>query len=266
MPSDERDPSMPSVSVVVPTLNAASTIGVCLESIARQTYAAVSVTVVDSRSSDPTPTIVQQLGAHLIDAASGRSKARNVGAAMTTGEFILFIDADMELTRCVVQRCVELATIHEADALIIPETNSGTGFWARCLKFEKLVAETRPMGEAPRFFRRSAFAEAGGFSEDLEAGEDFDLYFRLLDLGAVVKRVDCSITHHIAQTTLRGIAKKYKYYGKWNRAFRSRNQKALASQGSYLTHLRKQERWLVEDPLHFAGFLLLKLVERLAVD
>jgi glycosyltransferase involved in cell wall biosynthesis len=85
------------ISVVVPTFNRASLIKDTLDSILRQTLPPAEVIVVDDGSTDSTEATVAEYGStvryHRIENA-GPSRARNVGALLTTQHWIAFCDSD----------------------------------------------------------------------------------------------------------------------------------------------------------------------------
>ena len=101
--------SKPLVSVVVPTFNSERFLEECLMSVRAQTYPNVEVIVVDNYSTDRTREIAEKYGARVILCRAIRSEARNVGAGLAKGEFILSVDSDMELTPNVVSECVAKA-------------------------------------------------------------------------------------------------------------------------------------------------------------
>jgi glycosyltransferase involved in cell wall biosynthesis len=90
------------VSVVIPVLNGAATIGQQLEALANQTYRGRwEVVVADNGSTDATTRIVQSFSSRLpqlrlVDASDHQSTnhARNLGVAAATGELLAFCDAD----------------------------------------------------------------------------------------------------------------------------------------------------------------------------
>jgi glycosyltransferase involved in cell wall biosynthesis len=93
---DDAD-RLPFVSVVVPVLNGAGTIGACLTSLERQDYPArrLEVLVVDNGSTDDTPRIVREHAARwLVEGKRGPARARNRGIEAGRGEIVAFIDAD----------------------------------------------------------------------------------------------------------------------------------------------------------------------------
>ncbi len=92
----------PSVSIIMPTLNAAALLDNCLSSIARQTYPRdrYEILLADGGSTDGTQEIGRKFGAVVIDdrASKNMEESKRVALAQAGGEYILFVDADNELT------------------------------------------------------------------------------------------------------------------------------------------------------------------------
>ncbi|HEY4573152.1 MAG TPA: glycosyltransferase family A protein, partial [Thermoanaerobaculia bacterium] len=93
------------LSVVIPCLNAAATLGVQLAALTRQSWpGGWEVIVADNGSTDGSREIVESYrgrlpGLALVDASDrrGQAHARNLGAAAATGDALLFCDADDEV-------------------------------------------------------------------------------------------------------------------------------------------------------------------------
>jgi rSAM/selenodomain-associated transferase 2 len=83
------------LSVVIPTLNAAASLGACLKRVA----GADEIIVVAGGSSDSTPALAAELGAKVIEAPRGRGIQLRAGAGEATGEWLLFLHADTMLDR-----------------------------------------------------------------------------------------------------------------------------------------------------------------------
>jgi glycosyltransferase involved in cell wall biosynthesis len=85
------------VSVVTPCYNAAAFIGETIQSVQAQTYAPIEHIVVDDASTDSSREVVSRF-AHVrtenLDRNRGGSHARNLGASIARGEFLMFLDAD----------------------------------------------------------------------------------------------------------------------------------------------------------------------------
>ena len=92
------------ISVIIPTLNEASTIEDCLGQFEGGTVrpderASLEIIVVDGGSDDGTPEIVRSRpGARLIESSlRGRAIQMNAGAAASSGDVLLFLHADTRL-------------------------------------------------------------------------------------------------------------------------------------------------------------------------
>jgi glycosyltransferase involved in cell wall biosynthesis len=93
---DDAD-RLPFISVVVPVLNGAETVGACLTSLERQDYPASrrEIIVVDNGSSDQTAEIVRAHEVrYMVEPQRGTSRARNRGIEACEGEIVAFTDAD----------------------------------------------------------------------------------------------------------------------------------------------------------------------------
>jgi glycosyltransferase involved in cell wall biosynthesis len=120
-----EQPDEVEVSVVIRTFNSARTIEACLGSIKAQNYPKVEVLMVDNCSNDGTVQIASGLGFTIHVMACNRSRARNIGASLSHGTFLLFIDSDMILAKNVIAQCARLSMDHNYDAIIIPELSRG---------------------------------------------------------------------------------------------------------------------------------------------
>jgi rSAM/selenodomain-associated transferase 2 len=78
------------LSVVIPALNAADWIGLCLVAVRE----ADEIVVVDGGSSDGTPDIAERNGARVVGAGPGRGVQLAAGAAAAAGDWLLFLHAD----------------------------------------------------------------------------------------------------------------------------------------------------------------------------
>ena len=103
--------NLPSISVIIPTLNAASVLERCLRSIAIQDYPKelVEVVVADGGSADATLEIAAKYGAKIYENPLKTGEAgKAVGARKATGDLVALIDSDNILpTRDWFRRMVE---------------------------------------------------------------------------------------------------------------------------------------------------------------
>ena len=86
-----------TLGIVVPTLDAAATIGATLASLAEGRGLIAEVVVADGGSRDGTRAIAAAAGARVVTAPAGRGSQLAAGAAAVAGEWLLFLHADTRL-------------------------------------------------------------------------------------------------------------------------------------------------------------------------
>ncbi len=178
---------MDRVSVVVTTKNEAVNIGNCLASVAAQDYPreALEIIVVDNASTDATKDIARRFTDLVFDKGPERSAQRNFGMLeAATGEYVMFLDADMILSRTVVRRCVEALRDPGLVALHIPEIVLGKDYFPSVRRFERSFYDGTVI-DGVRIIRKTAFAAVGGFDTSLTGPEDWDLDKKLKRIGTI---------------------------------------------------------------------------------
>jgi glycosyltransferase involved in cell wall biosynthesis len=91
----------PRVSFIMPTLNAGAILENCLASIARQDYPREKMEIIlaDAHSTDSTRDIAEKFGAIVLDDdGKNMEEGKRLALRRATGEFIVFVDADNEIT------------------------------------------------------------------------------------------------------------------------------------------------------------------------
>ena len=88
---------MKSISVIIPAYNAEKVLSGTIASCFSQTLAPAEVIVIDDGSLDGTPRVIEDFGDRVrgkrVD-NGGVSRARNIGAGMASGDFLVFLDSD----------------------------------------------------------------------------------------------------------------------------------------------------------------------------
>lgn len=93
--------NLPRVSVIMPTLNAGPILANCLASVARQTYPRdkIEIILADAHSTDNTREIARKYGAMVLDDdGKNMEEGKRLALRHATGGFIIFVDADNEIT------------------------------------------------------------------------------------------------------------------------------------------------------------------------
>lgn len=254
------------VSVIVTTRNNHQTLAACLQTIANQLYKDIELIVVDNNSTDDTQAIARRFTDLVYTKGPERSAQRNYAVSQASGDYIMIIDSDMELSLEVVGECVLKAeTDPTIAAIIVPEESFGVGFWARCKQLERSYYVGQDDIEAARFFRKDLFVEAGGYSEAMTGGEDWDLTRRIKRLGGY-DRITAYIYHNEGQPKFSRTVKKMYYYGQHAAEYFANNptNSALTDQSGplqrYKLFLSKPGK-LLRHPIVGAGMLTLKTAE-----
>jgi len=82
------------LDVVIPTLNAAASLGRTIAALATPAGLSLTITVCDGGSSDGTPSIARQAGARVLTAPAGRGRQLAAGADAGEAPWLLFLHAD----------------------------------------------------------------------------------------------------------------------------------------------------------------------------
>lgn len=199
------------VSVVVPTKNSEGEIRRCLDSIKLQSHLNIEIIVIDNESGDKTREIAEDYGAKVVNTKSGRSQARNIGAKISKGKFILFLDSDQELGKDLISRAVEAATLENFDAVRFPKIMRGESFFGKVRKVESwLNYREGKIGGVPRFLKKSTFLKLDGYDEELTFGEDRELWERLIQSECKIGVLDVPV-FEVDNSIQKRLTNNYKY-------------------------------------------------------
>ena len=85
------------ISIIIPTYNEEEYLPVLLDSIKKQSYTDYEIIVADANSTDRTREIAEEYGCVVVDGGLP-AVGRNNGAKVAKGEYLIFLDSDLELT------------------------------------------------------------------------------------------------------------------------------------------------------------------------
>ena len=257
------------ISIIIPTKNSETTIEACLKSIKNQSYKDVEIIVVDNNSTDKTKQIAGDYTKLVFNKGPERSAQRNFGALKSKGQYLLFIDSDMELTINVVKECV--GKINGYKALIIPEKSFGKGFWAQCKALERSFYIDVDWMEAARFFDKKTFKELKGYDEKQTGTEDYDLPQRIKGKyeDHPIGRIKSFIMHNEGKLSLGYTLKKKFYYAKTASKYAKKksNTKYFSKQSNILERYKlflSNPIKLFKNPVLGLGMLFMKTSEFIA--
>ncbi len=200
------------LSVIIPAWNEAVSLEETLDRISDALRANEAhglkweIVVCDNASTDDTAEIARRAGARVVfEPERGIARARNAGARVARGEWLLFIDADSypppELLS-EVRALVGEGGIVGCGATMRPV---GGTWWMRA-KIRRDNVVLWLLGLSAGVFilcRRDAFQAIGGFSTDLYALEELDFVVRLRHHGRVRKQGFRVLHRHPVVTSAR---------------------------------------------------------------
>lgn len=220
------------VSIIITTRNEESVIKRLIESIRLQTYKKREIILVDNNSSDQTVSIAKKMRVTTYNFGPERSAQRNFGVKKAKGEYLLFLDADMELSKDVVKECVNVSKGNkEIGAIVIPEESIGRNFWERVKAFERSFynEEGDEVTDAARFLKREVFEKVGGYDETITGPEDWDLPESVKKLGFKISRINSVIYHYERITSPLSLAYKKFYYALRSHRYLSKQNVSIFS-------------------------------------
>ncbi|MFA5954523.1 MAG: glycosyltransferase family A protein [Patescibacteria group bacterium] len=177
------------ISVIIPTYNHGKALWRCLLSLAEQSVLPGEVIIIDDESTDGTegyvarylknPCLSHLRMSYKTIKHAGAPTARNTGAALATGDYLLFLDADIICQPEMFALC--------ADALAhAPAASYAYGafrFGRKLFHSQKFDAEKLKQGNyihTSALMRKDHFP---GFDESLKRFQDWDLWLTMLERG-----------------------------------------------------------------------------------
>lgn len=198
------------ISIVIPTKNEERYLASTLAAL--KSYADCEIIVSDGRSTDDTVEIARRYADRVVVATGSERQTiaagRNLGAAQAQGEFLVFLDADVEIPDppAFFERALALferdpQLVATAVALRVRSESASwmdqivfvSAGWLMAL-FNNLLGIGAAQGEF-QMIRADAFRRVGGYRADLVAAEDHDLFHRLSHLGRTRMELGLVVYH-----------------------------------------------------------------------
>ncbi|MGB8353018.1 MAG: glycosyltransferase [Chthoniobacteraceae bacterium] len=180
-PENTTTAMAPMISVLIPAYNEELLIGKVIQAVyasfAALDYKAWEIIVCDNNSTDRTSAVAIENGAQVVKEPHNQiARARNTAAKSARGKWLIFIDADTYMTSGILGKTIaafEGGKICSGGChLKFDKQNIGwfptimTGLWNSISGFVNLAAGSY------LFCYREAWADIGGFDEEVYAGEE----------------------------------------------------------------------------------------------
>lgn len=186
--------TQPKISVITVCYNSAATITDTLRSVAAQTYPNVEHVIIDGGSKDQTPAIIRAWTQHPIHFISepdnGIYDAMNKGIALSSGEYIGFLNADDffadadVLSKIAMRLCEDqLDAVFSALDVVAQDDPQRTLRKYRVSVYSRFWLRIGMMPAHPTFYcRKRCYTQLGStpYRTDYRIAADFELLVRLL--------------------------------------------------------------------------------------
>lgn len=198
---------MSLISIVIPMFNEARHIGRTLLAAQKAAHAAnveCELIVVDNGSTDQGPHIARQFGAQVLILPGLLIGAlRNRGTAIATGDWLAFIDADIEMPENWLKPLFDIEASGQADVFALDLHTPAEAPWyatawqRRTLRVSSQTSHVVDwLPSANLLMRRRWFDKVGGFNETLRTGEDKEFTLRLHEQGARLLSINDNVALH----------------------------------------------------------------------
>jgi glycosyltransferase involved in cell wall biosynthesis len=181
----------PLFSVIIPTYNRAHVILHAVQSVLAQTCPDFELIIVDDGSTDSTPNLVGSLSdsrvCYLRQRNRGRTFARNIGASLAQGSYLVFLDSDDEVLPTWLARLESAIVPHRTGVI-----SCGAYVQSPPGDQQATIVLPKPMGNWYRnvralftagtfAIRRDVFFNAGGYAIGMEQSENTELGRRVVE-------------------------------------------------------------------------------------
>jgi len=255
------------ISVVIPTFDSMSEnkrIDRLLNSIFNQTYKNVDVVIIDNFSKDGTKEICKRYPVTFHQERSSISRAWNIGIELAKGQYILFVDSDMELPSSFLADCAKVVQSKSADcikmAFVCAESRKASRMnivSSRNLELELGASPTNIYLYRASIIGNTRYPE----SEGQIVGEEYIFRSQIMEKKPRVGIVETKVLHYY-DPSFEWFARRCFKYGKWfietkkhlrkNESIQFIRYNSVIKTSSIIAFIKKTR----DEPSLFPSFLL----------
>jgi glycosyltransferase involved in cell wall biosynthesis len=220
----------PKISVIVPALNEARSIGTLLDGLLSQTLRPDEIVITDGGSTDNTTEIIEEFierGAPVKlvrEQFSMPGRARNQAVKHAKHTWIAFTDAGIKPERdWLANLASKLGDRASPDAIYGSYEPVISNFFEECAAiayvppgYETGEGPARPYSIVSALMKREVWETVGGFPEDLRSAEDLLFMRKVEQAGFRIVRAPAAIVHWTIQPSLWRTFKRFVSYSRNN--------------------------------------------------
>ncbi len=174
------------ISIIIPAYNHANELGVCLESILNQTFQDFEVIIVDDGSTDNIGNVLGVYEKRFGDSGTtlkiirqenmGANSARNNGFSKSSGDFVIFLDADIKMGDDMLEKMLDKINKNPHSSYVYSSFKFGLKTF-KLWPFSATKLKQMPYIHTSSLIRREHFP---GFDEKMKKMQDWDLWLTML--------------------------------------------------------------------------------------
>lgn len=174
------------ISFIIPTYNRANVVGNAIESVIKQSNPHWELIIIDDGSTDETSNVVKKYREdkrikYFYQENTGVSGARNAGAKISCGKYLIFLDSDDILFPDLINKLYQ-NNLHEYDLVywqVIRETNGKISI-KKPVDLGKMFNNLQAVFLAGSIcYRKQIFCNVGGYDPSMTFGENYELGLRI---------------------------------------------------------------------------------------
>jgi glycosyltransferase involved in cell wall biosynthesis len=209
---------MSEISVIIPTYQHGKTVENCIDSLLMQTIPPKEIIVIDDGSSDDTKHRLDKFGVkikYVFQENQGAPQARNNGAKLATGKYLLFCDADIVAKPNMFEEMISVLRTHPKVSYVYcgflwdNKKFSAQGFDANKLRKSNYIHTTS-------LIRKDDFP---GFDPKIKRLQDWDLWLTMLEnnkIGMAIEKILFSVTNVSGRNNISKWMPSFLYLIPWN--------------------------------------------------
>lgn len=201
---------MATVSIIIPCYNAEMWVTEAVQSCLKQTYSDIEIIVVDDGSTDRSVQVLKKFGDQIVLKSGpnrGGNVARNEGFRLSTGEYVVFLDADDYLLPDKI--ATQLRVLQEQNADVVYGDWRYQFHWPNGFSYLDKIEESGAqndivssllsgwwVAQGAILYRRAIVESVGGWDESFRAAQDRDFFTSVAMANAkIVYRPGCNFIY-----------------------------------------------------------------------